>query len=62
MRKVWVPEGGPGGDITFFNSAESRIPKGSPGGEVGRAGPIGGGWQLRHGQPARHLHTAHQDF
>jgi hypothetical protein len=46
----------------FFNSAESSVPEGSPGGEVGRAGPIGGGGQLRHGQPARHLHTAHQDF
>jgi hypothetical protein len=57
-----VPEGSSGGDLMFFNSAESSVPEGSPGGEVGRAGPIGGGGQFRHSQPARHLHTAHQDF
>jgi hypothetical protein len=57
-----VPEGSSGGDLMFFNSAESIVPEGSPGGEVGRARPIGGGGQLRHGQPARHLHTAHHKF
>jgi len=38
------------------------VPEGGPGGEVGGAGPVGGGRQLSQAHPRRYLHAEHQNF